>query len=146
MENTTARLENHSHDKHAHKHTDTQTACVRQSLTQTLCTSPSHTYWLHHCKVPRSKVNTLRGCTTSHSVVKWVCIHHSPMLWRLLTSDSKHRPESVLNANSVLCNQQTADNVQQPVCYRHCSAFAWIHRDGITQRHFKGMFTQAFKR
>lgn len=26
-------------------------------------------------------------------------------------SGSKHRPENVLNANSVLCNQQTGDNV-----------------------------------
>ncbi len=70
-----------------------------------LCLSPSCTY------THAGLVNTHRRCTTSHSVVKWVCIHHYLSLWRLLMPDSKHGLETVLNANSVLCNQQTGDNV-----------------------------------
>lgn len=42
--------------------------------------------------------------------VKWVCVHHDAVL-RLLRSDGKHWPETVLNVNTVLCNQQTGDDV-----------------------------------
>lgn len=37
--------------------------------------------------------------------------HHRPVLWRLSRSGSKHHPDTGLNANTVLCNQQAGDDV-----------------------------------
>ena len=96
------RQETEQGDNHDYMKTDSR-HCLSLTHTQTLLSR-----WY---EMPRGKVKSHRELTASHSVVKSVRIHHYAMLWRLLMSDSKHRPETVLNANSVLCNQQTGDNV-----------------------------------